>query len=196
MNKWILMFVVAAAYAGARHMDWVNPTFKVQGPQGPGQTLVADAFYKATFTVNEPVEETYMLFGASVREFNASHAWLFGLEIDTARRIAQRYPDFHLCKSPGAPEAQRLAKHVQVVADRRTLSKLSEAAKLFEDHLGRGDQRICVTLRGEELTLEQLESGGQVLTADYYHKNIEGQSAQRVYLRVHSLDAKECRASM
>ena len=196
MNKWILMFVAAAAYAGARHMGWVSPTFEVQGPPGPGQVLIADADYKATFTVEDTAEETYMLFGGNVSGSTVAHAWLDGLELATARRIGKKYPDFHMCKSPGALDAIRALRDVRVVADRRTLAKVGAAVKEHEARLGKGAERLCATVRGQRLALEKIEIGKQVVTAAEYHKSLAGHADKQVYLYVQELEAGDCKDSL
>ena len=196
MNKLILLVVAAAAYGGARHMDWVSPNVQLQGASGSAQVLVADADAKATFTVTGPAEQTYMLFGGSVNGDVDGHAWLAGLELGDAKRIARRHPDFHLCKSPGAAEAQGLLKDVQMVADRRTVAKLKSAFKDHEQRLGKDAERLCATLRGQWLELDRLEMGGQVMTAEQFRTELRGRATRRVNLHVQSVHAHDCRDSM
>lgn len=177
-------------------MGWVSRTFEVQGPPGPGQVLVADADYKATFTVEDPAEETYMLFGGNVGDSTVAHAWLAGLDLATARRIGKKYPDFHMCKSPGALDAIRALRDVQVVADRRTLAKVGAAVKEHEARLGKGAERLCATVRGQRLALESIEIGKRVVTAAEYHKTLAGHAERQVYLHVQELEAHDCKDSL
>ena len=192
MNKLMLLVFAAAAYYGARQMEWVSPSFELQGPPGPGQVLVADAAGKATFTVLGPAEQTYMLFGGTASSNADSHAMVFGLELDEVRRIARRHPDFYMCNSPGASEAQGLLKSVEMVADRRTVSKVKDGLKEHEKRLGGGDRRLCATLRGQWLALEKLEMWGQVHTPEDFPKMLPGYGGRRVNVHVQSVEVSDC----
>ncbi|MAG30931.1 MAG: hypothetical protein CL908_08585 [Deltaproteobacteria bacterium] len=130
------------------------------GTEIDGRTVLRTANQiEGRFTRLGVVEETYMLFGGDgqQRRNQLTHATLAGLPIRHARAIAQQYPDFHRCKSPGAPQAQRLTESMNLVAaNRSTRGTLIEALDLFEERLQSGGDRTCLRVRGSELVLDSV----------------------------------------
>jgi hypothetical protein len=102
--------------------------------------------------------ESYMLFGGNKLGRNSlAHAFLAGLPVTEARLIAQRYPDFHMCKSPGAKRAQRATKSMSVVgAGASVRRKLNKVVNLHEKRLRSGGERTCVSLSGAPLELDSV----------------------------------------
>lgn len=101
--------------------------------------------------------ETYMLFGgdATQRSNSPIHAILSGLPIETARAIARDYPDFHMCRSPGADQAKRSIEHLSFVAENHSaLANLESALSLFRERLHAGGERTCLRVAGARLTYD------------------------------------------
>ncbi|NIO28661.1 MAG: hypothetical protein GTO29_08920 [Candidatus Latescibacteria bacterium] len=100
---------------------------------------------------------TYVIFGGI--EMNQSAAIskisLSGLEINIARSIYSRYPDFHMCKSPGAPLAQREVRDLDIVpANSNVMKNLKKTLALHKKSLEPDGKRVCVRLEGEVLKLK------------------------------------------
>jgi len=130
------------------------------GTRVEGKAVVREAGQlEARFSMVGSLDESYMLFGGDATQHRNSftHAIIAGLPIREARLIASRYPDFHLCKSPGARDAQRLTEDVSfVAADRAARSALVKAVDLFEDRLGSGGERTCIRITGAPLELDSV----------------------------------------
>ena len=99
---------------------------------------------------------TYMIFGGM--EMNHSNAFckitLAGLDIRTARTIAAQYPDFYMCKSPGARLAQRAVQDFEIVpADSKVLKALKKSISMHKKSIEQGGDQVCVKLEGEVLRL-------------------------------------------
>ncbi len=112
-----------------------------------------------------------MIFGGTDDQprNNMTHVTLAVLPMRHARSIARSHPDFYMCKSPGARKAQPLTETMSfVAADGSTRKTLSGALGLFEDRLGSGGERTCVTVSGERLTLDSvhLKQNGMDITSD------------------------------
>ncbi len=147
------------------------------GPRGigtrvDGSQVVRDAGpLEARFSRIGALDDTYMLFGGDMmRPRNSlTHAFLAGLPIDDARAIAADHPDFHLCKSAGAPRAQERTRSLNLVAaDRAARSALEEAVDLYRERLQENGERTCIRVQGAPLNLESvhLEGGGADVTAE------------------------------
>ena len=100
----------------------------------------------------------FMLFGGSHMGNDwLSHVWLSGIEIGDARALYRRYPDFHMCKSPGSTKAQASTKGMEVVAaDPRTRRALDDAVNLFKKRFRNKGERVCVGLTGKRLSLDSV----------------------------------------
>jgi len=131
-----------------------------QSDSGPSITtdevLVETSNMDVHFSRGKPFSQTYMIFGGGENKHGDafSKVTLSGLDIDTARSIHSRYPDFHLCKSPGAPLAQRAVRELDIVpADSRVTKVLRKTLAEHQASLGESDKRVCVGLKGEVLKL-------------------------------------------
>ena len=126
-----------------------------QSGSGPSVTtdeiIVRTANMDVHFARGKPFASTYMIFGGI--ETNQSDAiskvTLSGLNIRTARSISARYPDFHLCKSPGAPLAQKAIRQLDIVPANSEVTKILR--KTLSEH--QTGTRVCVGLEGEVLKL-------------------------------------------
>jgi hypothetical protein len=146
-------------------------------PRGVGTTIqgrevIRDAGQlEVRFSVAGSLRETYMLFGgdAQQRRNSITHVTAAGLPIRNARSIASIYPDFHMCKSPGAKQAMQDTQNLSfVAADRAALSALVEALDLFEERLGSGGERTCISVTGAPISLKSVKvvEDGTDLTSD------------------------------
>ncbi len=137
-----------------------------------GSQVVRDAGpLEARFSRAGALDDTYMLFGGDVMgpRNSLTHAFLAGLPIDDARAIALDYPDFHLCKSAGAPRAQERTRGLNLVAaDRAARRALEEAVDLYKSRLEGSGERTCIHVQGAPLTLESVhvQEGGADVTAE------------------------------
>ena len=142
------------------------------GTKIQGREVIRDAGQlEVRFNRVGSLRESYMLFGgdAQQRRNNITHVTAAGLPIRNARSIASIYPDFHMCKSPGAKQAMQDIQNLSfVAADRASLSALVEALDLFEERLGNGGERTCISVAGAPITLKSVKvvEDGTDLTSD------------------------------
>lgn len=120
------------------------------------EVIVAAGQLDVHFSRVTPFEGTYMLFGGA--ENNHANAFtkitLCGLEQSKAKYIHSRFPDFYMCKSPGAPLAQKETCQLDIVpADSKVLRSLKKSLDLFNKSLNDDRDRVCIRLKGEKLKL-------------------------------------------
>lgn len=143
-----------------------------------------------TFSRQGPFTDTYMVFGglASTRADMISKVSVVGLSMEDARPIHARYPDFHECKSAGAPLAQRATRQMDIVpANAEVFEQLQETLDAHEKSLRQGGERVCVQLRGDLLELTSATVEDQDITSQLppqmMHEYYLVQSAQLVDAR-------------
>jgi len=110
----------------------------------------------AYFELLEPFSETYVLFGAErathkeeINEFS-----LHAISMADLRPIYREHPDFYMCKSPGAPRAQKAVQSMNIIAaDSDVLQALNEAVAGSKNSTGKGIDRVAVYLEGVKLEL-------------------------------------------
>jgi hypothetical protein len=168
MNRFVMMCLLAGAgYLMWNHLGVSGPATQIDDQHVALET----ADFNVRFSRLEPFSDSFMIFGGSDAQPRnmMTHVTLSGLPVRHARSIAQSYPDFHMCKSPGARQAQQLTKTMNfVAADRQIQKTLSEALDLFNDRLTPDGERTCVTVSGERLKLESvhLKQNGMDVTSD------------------------------
>lgn len=189
MKKLLIVLVVAA-------LGWIAWS-RLAAPDGPDLTITGSEIALATadldvrFTRSETLDGTYMLFGGGTLDHpNAvSNVTLAGLHMKDVRRIAERYPDFYMCKSPGAPLAQKAVVDLDLVpADGKVRKTLDSALDQFESSLHSDGGRVCVSLRGEALDLKSAK------IRDHDEEVTETYRQTRFYL-VTSASVVDCQAA-
>ena len=86
-----------------------------------------------------------------------SHATMAALPMRHARVIHARYPDFHMCRSPGAARARDFTESMSFVAmDGTARDTLAETVKLHGERVRNGGERTCVSIDGAGLLLESV----------------------------------------
>ena len=94
----------------------------------------------AYFELLESFSETYMLFGATPTTYKEAfnEFWLHAISMADLRPIYREHPDFYMCKSPGAPRAQKAVQTMNIItADSSVLEALNEAVSEFNNRQGR-----------------------------------------------------------
>jgi hypothetical protein len=149
----VFVLLIAAGY-------WLMNTLGVSGlgPRVDGRHLVIETSdLELRFSRMGDLSESFMVFGGNNDQPKNSmtHVTLSALAMPHVRTIHQSYPDFHKCKSPGAPQAQRLTETMSLIgADRGAQSALIDVVNLHKKRVGGGGERTCVTLTGAQLDLD------------------------------------------
>jgi hypothetical protein len=107
------------------------------------------------FIQQETLVDSFMIFGGHVdrRLTNSFSDYSLGaLEIGEAALIRQKYPDFHLCKSPGAKLAQQKIQNLALIMETPQVAEVVEdSIALHSERLQQGGERTCLELRGHAL---------------------------------------------
>lgn len=141
------------------------------GPRVDGETVqVETEDLEFRFARSIPVQDAYMIFGGNNAQMRNSttHATVAALRIDDARLIAERYPDFHMCKSQGAATAQRLIETVGFVgAGSAVRSTVRKVVDLHDERIQSGGERTCIQVSGARLSLDsvKVKENGEDITA-------------------------------
>jgi hypothetical protein len=144
----------------------------VSATRGLGSVEVETDDFKLRFSQQDAFSDSFMVFGGRSGDLknNPIQVSFSVLTLDQARSIHRKYPDFHRCKSPGAPKAQRLIEDMSFVAtDTRVRDILSEVVKLHEKRIGSGGNRTCMSVTGFEVELESVQDKkyGEDVTDQY-----------------------------
>ncbi len=119
------------------------------------EVVLEEGDFEVHFSGIGDLSEWLMLFGTGTDPL--SDVVLLGIEIRDARALYRRYPDFHMCKSPGSTKAQASTKDMEVVAaDPRTRRALDDAVNLFKKRFRNKGERVCVGLTGKRLSLDSV----------------------------------------
>ena len=108
------------------------------------------------FESHEKFSETYMLWGAKRETHKAAFNEFFldGISMADLRPIYRVYPNFYMCKSPGAPRAQKAMQPMNIIAaDSSVLKALNEAVSEFNNSPGEGIDRVALYLEGVKLEM-------------------------------------------
>jgi hypothetical protein len=137
-----------------------------------------EAHFTARYRKGEPYTKTIMLFGGEPVEGEdvLSNAYILGLDKVDAMRLAEQFPDFYLCSSPGGDEA---AEHVfpydLVPATCEVYEQLTAALYTFRINREAGGDRTSLRFDGAPLQLESVidDASGvdvtdQVMTHDFH----------------------------
>jgi len=135
-----------------------------------------------TYGRGEAFRGDFMLFGGQPVNgwwSDELYAFLAGLPLGEARRIHERYPDFHLCASPGAELAKGAILSLNLVTtDSSIRDTIDRAIHEHDRRLEQRGERLCVTLSGQTLLRRSYKvSGVETVVVDvtpFTHVLIEG----------------------
>ncbi len=177
----VLIVLVASRVYSYLNDNWLSNHFTDDLPEHitiEGDSVTVDAGdYDVKFEALIEYQTTYMLFGGeySKDKIQINPITLHGLGIVDAKNIYARYPDFHRCDSPGAPLAKPKVKWLNLIpADKQVLNELRESIEELEDNLGKGGDRVCVSLVGKTLLMKSgkvpvmhMDRNGQLYAPTY-----------------------------
>jgi hypothetical protein len=165
---------------------------------GPDLTIDGSTVLLATedldvrFALRGSFEETYMIFGGAHNGHGnaVSNVTLSVINVQKARPIYRKYPDFYRCSSGGAVLAKNAVADMDLVpADGGSLKALKQSIEDFGDSIRNGSDRVCVALEGRILNMESVEIReiGQDVTHTF--------PSSRFYL-VNDVERVDCRNAL
>ena len=168
MNR-VLAFIILAT-AAYYVIDWIDVSagLRVEGRQ----VVVETQDLEVRFTRGAAFSEAFMIFGgtnAGMRN-SVSDALLSTLAMRHASLIHQRYPDFHLCKSPGAAQAKRYIEASNFIGTTRNARRaIREAVDVHAERIRGGGERTCILIAGAALSFDSvsLKEDGRDVTGDF-----------------------------
>ena len=164
----ILVGILSLAAYGYKNYSASGPTVELMD----GAIVRDTGQLEARFERRATLSGEYMIFGGNV-DRKATNSFsdisLAALDIDKASRINSRYPDFHRCKSPGAPVAQRLTRTLSLVTENgEAFDALEESLIVHMDRIQNNGERTCISLQGSDISLAsvRLKETGADISAD------------------------------
>ncbi len=156
MRKSFICIVLILAAVAIMRGYWQRSVKEAVAFTEDNELYVEAGELDAYFELLEPFSETYMLFGAErathKEEFNEFS--LHAISMADLRPIYREHPDFYMCKSPGAPRAQKAVQSMNIIAaDSSVLEALNEAVSESNNSTGKGIDRVAVYLEGVKLEL-------------------------------------------
>ena len=149
--------------------------------------------FVAELSVTGEYKKTYMLFGGTYFKNKEliSPIVLSGLRIADAKKIYARYPDFHMCSSPGAALAKPKVEGLSLIpGDKRAFNELLASLSKHEKNFASGDGRICVSLSGKTLSPDYTEIVGKNSTEEMRYLF---QIPQGSYYLINSAQILDCK---
>jgi hypothetical protein len=143
------------------------------GPRVEGREVVVETQdLEVHFTRGAALSEAYMVFGGTHAQLrnNVGDALLSTLAMRHASLIHQRYPDFHLCKSPGAAQAKRYIEAINFIgAARGARRAVREAVDVHAERIRAGGERTCISISGAALSFDSvsLKADGRDVTGEF-----------------------------
>jgi hypothetical protein len=115
--------------------------------------------FTARYKIGEPYTKTVMLFGGEpVNADNVlSNAYIIGLDKMDALALAQMYPDFYLCSSPGGQAAAaNIISYDILPASCDVHDRLVAALHQYDVNAAAGKDRTSIRFEGAPLQLESV----------------------------------------
>jgi hypothetical protein len=161
--------------AGDMEMEVLNPGCDMIELDGD-VVVERERDFTATYRVGEPYTKTVLLFGGnSVTEPNVlSNAYVLGLDKVDALEIAEEYPDFYLCSSPGGIAAANLIRPYDLVpASCEIYQQLVVALRQFNTNRESGGDRTSLRFDGAPLELESvIDDASGIDVTDQVHDQV------------------------
>lgn len=180
------------ADAGDEPMDTPGSNLRCDEVEIDGDYVIEhEEHFTARYRIGEPYTKTVLLFGGEAieGEDTLANAYALGLDKEDALALAEQFPDFYLCSSPGGDAA---ASHVFpydfVPANCEVLEQLVSALDHFRRSHAAGGDRTSIRFDGAPLHLVSViedAAGADVtdqVTTDDFHliTRVERLTAQSV----------------
>lgn len=111
--------------------------------------------FEVRFNQKALLSDTFMIFGGHIdRKLPNSFSdySLGALAIADASLIQKKYPDFHQCKSLGAPLAQQKIRNMALIMENPQAAEVVEdSISLHSERLVQDGERTCIQLHGHQL---------------------------------------------
>lgn len=144
---------------------FASPKAGVKHASG-GEVKVTRNGVDATLSPGEPLDETWMLFGADPGMVFGD-AFFSGLPLTAARSLSARYPDLGRCDSASSPELHSQLQRVNLIAaDPAAEGVFREARSDYARRLNSNTARLCLAVQGRRMNVKQLETGGASMNFD------------------------------
>lgn len=156
MRKSLICIVVILAAVVVLRGYWQRSAKEAVAFTEDNELYVEAEDFDVYFELLEPFSETYMLFGGNRETHKAAfnEFWLAAGSVADLRPIYRAHPDFYMCKSPGAPRAQKAVQTMHIItADSSVLEALNEAVSEFNNRIGKDSERVAVYLEGVKLQM-------------------------------------------
>ncbi|MFI5307868.1 MAG: hypothetical protein ACHQ53_10970 [Polyangiales bacterium] len=132
--------------------------------------------FTAHFQIGAPYTKTVMLFGGEpiTQDNVVGSAYIFGLDKMDALMLAQKYPDFYLCSSPGGKEASMyIVPYYLVPATCDIYDQIVKALRTYNVNVSHGGDRTSLLLQGSPLQLESVtaDATGEDVTSQVTMQN-------------------------
>jgi hypothetical protein len=140
--------------------------------------------FTARFRMGEPYTKTIMLFGGEpIEDANVlGNAYIIGLDKTDAQMLAERYPDFYLCSSPGGQAAaEQIVPYDFVPATCQVYDQIIAALRQFNTNVAAGADRTSIRFDGAPLQLESV-------TADATGEDVTDQVSDQDFHLVTSVE--------
>ncbi len=162
MGRFLFIVILLAAAGFVAVQNGVELPFLEGGGDVapiPGGVTRDTGQLEIQFDSGRPFNDSYMVFGGSREGKNGfSDVTLSVLDMQDASAIYQQYPDFHLCKSPGADRAKDRIRMTNLVAAKPSIaSELGSVVDLHMKRLRSGAERTCFSMQGVELRLTSVK---------------------------------------
>lgn len=165
MGKLLVVILLGACAFAIANRIGIAPSLPLPGFGSTGvvengrEVVFTTDTLEVRFTSGSALDDEFVVFGGKEmpRGSSLTHALVSGLPGDQARSIASRYPDFHLCKSPGAAAAKRFIRGMNFVASTTSArDALGDALDRHTEGIRSGGERSCVHVKGVSLDLESV----------------------------------------
>ena len=156
MRKSFLCIVLIVAAVFITRGYWQRPAKEAVAFTEDNELYVEAGEFDVYFELLEEFSDTYMLFGGN-RETHKEAFNEFSLaagSMQDLRPIYREHPDFYMCKSPGAPRAQKVVQSMHIIAaDSSVLEALNEVVSEYKNSIGKRDDHVAVYLEGVKLEM-------------------------------------------
>lgn len=154
------------------------------------QVVVQSNGVETRFTKLGPASGTFMLFGGIGQDTVWANADMSVIDGPQVEWLSRTWPDFYMCKSPGAKQAMELTHQLSLVAASGSVrNTLQGSVHRFEENLRGNGERVCVALSGQRLAVS---SSTILANGTNFLQQIKMQGDPPSFMYVESAEIVDC----